>query len=130
MIVGSAGPDPAVVGDVAAVGPLGQRDVEVGPDQDAAAGDTLEVVECVEGASPRSERGADEVDQVDETVGVAPLVVVPADDLDLVADAPWSAGVEDARRRVGDDVGGDDRVLGVGEVALERAVGGRLDTRR
>ena len=34
---------------------------------------------------------ADELDQVDEAVGVAPLVVVPADDLDLVADRPWSA---------------------------------------
>ena len=35
-----------------------------------------------------------------------------------------SGGVEDAGRRVGDDVGGDDRVLGVRRIA---AVGGRLD---
>ena len=60
-----------------------------------------------------SERLADEVDQVDQAVGVAPLVVVPADDLDLVADDLGQRRVEDARRRVGDDVGGDDRVFGV-----------------
>ena len=57
-----------------------------------------------------SERGADVDDQVGEAVGVAPLVVVPADDLDLVADHLGQRGVEDAGRRVGDDVGGDDRV--------------------
>ena len=57
--------------------------------------------------------------EVDEAVGVAPLVVVPGDDLDLVADHLGEAGVEDARGRVGDDVGGDDRVLGVLEDALE-----------
>ena len=33
-----------------------------------------------------SEGLADQGDQVDEAVGVAPLVVVPADDLDLIAD--------------------------------------------
>ena len=76
---------------------------------------------------PRSERRADERDQVDQAVGVAPLVVVPADDLDLVADDLGQAGVEDAGRRVGDDVGGDDRVLGVVQDALERALGGGLD---
>src|SRR5690606_37727732 len=56
---------------------------------------------------------AHQLDEVDEAVGVAPLVVVPADDLDLVADDLGEAGVEDAGGRVGDDVGGDDRVLGV-----------------
>ena len=38
----------------------------------------------------QGQRAADEGGEVDEAVGVAPLVVVPADDLDLVADAPWS----------------------------------------
>ncbi len=74
-----------------------------------------------------SEGRADERDEVDEAVGVAPLVVVPADDLDLVADDLGEAGVEDARRGVGLDVLGDDRVLGVDEEALERALGGGLD---
>src|SRR6185295_19190811 len=73
--------------------------------------------------------GADQGDGVDETVAVAPLVVVPADDLDLVPDDLGQARVEDARRRVGHDVGGDDLVLGVGQVALERALGGRLHGR-
>ena len=72
------------------------------------------------------ERVPDERGQVDQPVRVAPLVVVPADDLDLVADHLRQARVEDARRRVGDDVGADDRVLGVGQDALERAVGGGL----
>src|SRR5690606_25342878 len=87
----------------------------------------------VQGARPRrrrsgSEVGAHQLDEVDQAVGVAPLVVVPADDLDLVADHLGQAGVEDAGRRVGDDVGGDDRVLGVGEVALQRALlGGGLE---
>ena len=54
--------------------------------------------------------GADVLDQVDEAVGVAPLVVVPADDLDLVADHLGQRRVEDAGSRVGHDVGGDDRV--------------------
>src|SRR5690242_14585552 len=40
-----------------------------------------------------SEAGADERDQVHEAVGVAPLVVVPADDLDLVAEDLGQAGV-------------------------------------
>src|SRR6476660_323310 len=72
---------------------------------------------------------ADEHDDVDEAVGVSPLVVVPADDLDLVADDLGQARVEDARVRVGDDVAADDRVLGVLEDALERAVRRRLDRR-
>src|SRR4051812_22688752 len=76
-----------------------------------------------------SEIAAYEHDDVDEAVRVAPLVVVPADDLDLVADDLGQARVEDARVRVGDDVAADDRVLGVLEDALERAVGGRLDRR-
>src|SRR3954447_23460223 len=73
--------------------------------------------------APGSEGAADQVDEVDEAVGVAPLVVVPADDLDLVADHLREAGVEDAGVRVGDDVAGDDLALGVEQVALEGTVG-------
>src|SRR4051794_19472542 len=72
------------------------------------------------------QRRADEQGEVDEAVGVTPLVVVPADDLHLVADDLREPGVEDAGGRVGDDVGADDLVLGVGENALERALGGGL----
>ena len=82
------------------------------------------------GSASSERRAPTSVDEVDEAVGVAPLVVVPADDLDLVADDLGQPRVEDARRRVGDDVGGDDRVLGVAQVALERALGGGLDRRR
>ena len=83
--------------------------------------DVPEVVDCLIATVTASEPTS--VDEVDEAVGVAPLVVVPADDLDLVADDLGQPGVEDARRRVGDDVAGDDRVLGVAQVALQRAVG-------
>ena len=102
-----AGPDPAVVGDPAVL----ERDVEVGADQDALAAQVAQRSSSV--ASSGSEALADVRDQVGEAVGVAPLVVVPADDLDLVADHLGQARVEDARVRVGDDVGGHDRVLGV-----------------
>ena len=77
--------------------------------------------------------------EVDEPVGVAPLVVVPGDDLDLgLVDHAGQRRVEDRRVRGLDDVGGDDRVLAVGEDAGQRAgVGARgegavdlLDARR
>src|SRR5665647_668560 len=74
-----------------------------------------------------SERLADVRDQVDEAAGIAPLVVVPANDLGHVAVDVGETGVEDARCRVGDDVGRDDRVLGVGQDPLQRALGCRLD---
>src|SRR5690606_6606032 len=71
--------------------------------------------------------GADQLDEADQAVGEAPLVVVPADDLDLVpVDHLGQLTVDDAGVRVGLDVLGDDRVLGVGQDALERAVGGGL----
>src|SRR5690349_2296180 len=60
-----------------------------------------------------SERGADEGRQVDQAVGVAPLVVVPADHLNLVAVGQGAAGVDRAGGGPGDDVGADDLVLGV-----------------
>ena len=60
-------------------------------------------------AAARSRR-ADEPGQVDEACGVAPLVVVPAEDLDHPAGRLGQARVEHARRRVADDVGRDDRI--------------------
>src|SRR6476660_4726185 len=74
----------------------------------------------------RSDGGADVEREIREPVGVAPFVVVSADHLDLVADHLGEPRVEDARARVGDDVGGDDRVLGVLQEALELALSGRL----
>src|SRR6478609_3683443 len=57
--------------------------------------------------------------EVHEAVGVTPLVVIPGHNLDLVADHLGQAGVEDGRCRVADDVGGDDRLVGVGQQAPE-----------
>jgi hypothetical protein len=58
-------------------------------------------------------------DQLDNTARVAPLVVVPRDELDEVGvQGDARSGVEDGRVRVSDKVGRDDRVLGVAEDAL------------
>ena len=112
-MVGHAGPDAAVVGDrPGAVRTVGERHVQVRPDQHPPPGD-VEVVGAAHGAQPARGGRADVADEVDQPVGVAPLVVVPAEDLRAVADDVGQDGVEDARRRVGHDVGGDDRVLGV-----------------
>ncbi len=68
--------------------------------------------------SERSQLG----DQLGGPVRIAPLVVVPADDLDEVAvDDQGLVGHEDAGMRVADDVAGDQRVGAVFEDALERA---------
>ena len=69
--------------------------------------------------------------QVDDAVRVAPLVVVPGDDLhELAVDHHRQRRVEDRRVRRGDDVGRDDRVLVVLEDALEAARVGLLGERR
>ncbi len=59
------------------------------------------------------------VDQVDGAAAVAPLVVVPADNLDhVVADRGSPRTSEDRAVRITDDVGRDNRVLGVAQDAL------------
>lgn len=59
---------------------------------------------------------------------VTPLIIVPRDQLDkVIIQLDPSARIKDRRRGVSDKVGGDDRVLGVLEYALERAFGGLLD---
>ena len=85
--------------------PVLERDVEVGADEHPPALDPV-LDQLVERPHRRLyRRPADELTvEVDEPVRVTPLVVVPADDLDLVADHLGQPGVEDARRRVGDDV--------------------------
>jgi len=66
--------------------------------------------------------------EVNNTVGVTALVVVPGDELDeLVVEGNTGGGVEDGGVGVTNEVAGDDLVLGVGEDALELALGGLLD---
>src|SRR5262249_49447748 len=61
-----------------------------------------------------------EAQQVHTAVRVAPLVVVPADQLEEAAvQLDTRARVEDARRRVVDEVAGDHLVVGVGQDPLE-----------
>ena len=58
-------------------------------------------------------------DEVDDLVGIAPLVVVPGDQLDeLVGQHDARGSVEDRGVAVGDEVGGNDRILGVAQDAL------------
>ena len=107
--------DAGVVGDRAIV----QRHIEVDPDKHPLA---IEIAEV--GQGPHEQL----LDELHDPVGVAPLVVVPGDDLDHrpVHDR-GQLRVDDRRGGVLDDVGGDDRVLGVGQQALQRAaVGGGL----
>src|SRR5690606_7007503 len=65
--------------------------------------------------SRASQALADHVrEQVDAAVRVAPLVVVPAHELEEVAvELDRRARVVDARPRIVDEVGGDDLILGV-----------------
>mmetsp|Transcript_13739 Transcript_13739/g.32077 ORF Transcript_13739/g.32077 Transcript_13739/m.32077 type:complete len:391 (-) Transcript_13739:17-1189(-) len=66
--------------------------------------------------------------EVDDAVGVAPLVVVPADDLDEVrVEHDARARVEDARLLLGLHVGRHERLVSVAEEALLRASGVLLD---
>src|SRR5690625_1871862 len=65
--------------------------------------------------------------QVHEAAGVTPLVVVPGHNLHLVANYAGQLRIEDRGGRVGDDVTRNDRVLGVLQDALERALCGFLD---
>jgi hypothetical protein len=65
-----------------------------------------------------------ELDEIDDSAGVAELVVIPRDELDeLVVEGDTSEGVEDARARVADKVRRDDLVLRVAEDAVEGSTG-------
>src|SRR3954465_1568426 len=72
------------------------------------------------------ERLTDQRDQVDDAVGVTPLVVVPGNHLGLVVDHLRQARVEYRAVRVGDDVARDNRRVVVLQDTLQRAVRGRL----
>src|SRR3954470_14005420 len=90
---------------------------------------TLALSKDINGRETAASGGQNLAGQLDAAVGVAPLVVVPADRLDqlAVADHHRLRGVEDRGARVADDVGGDDRVLGIGEDPLHRPLGSCFD---
>ena len=116
-IVGTRRADPRVVGHDA----VAQRDVEIDAQEDAGAVRRHRQTRRGSEASPGYSELATSCDEIDEPVRVAPLVVVPADDLHgrpiTIVDS--ESNVHDAGRP--HDVGGDDRVLGVDELAGERA---------
>ncbi len=61
--------------------------------------------------------------KIEDTAGVAPLVVVPGDELDeVVVEGNTGLGIEDGGGVVAVHVGGDNLVLGVGEDAWEELV--------
>ena len=67
------------------------------------------------------------LDEHENLVGIAPLVVIPRDDLhERVGQRDAGLGVEDGGVRIADEVGRDDHILRVIEDALELALGGLL----
>lgn len=68
------------------------------------------------------------LDQVDDTVGVTELVVVPGNELnELVVKGDTGLGVEHRRVSVAKEVGGDNLLIGVAENALQWTVGSLLN---
>ena len=66
--------------------------------------------------------------EVNDTVGVAALVVVPGDELDeLVVEGNAGGGIEDGGVGVTNEVAGDNFLISVAEDSLELALGGLLD---
>ena len=85
---------------------------------------------AVSSSDVRGHRHEHALGELDEPVRVAPLVVVPGDDLHLGAvDHHRQRRVEDRRVRRPDDVGRDERLLAVAEDA-QRARRGRRAARR
>ena len=72
------------------------------------------------------ELGGNEVDKVNEAVGIAPFVVVPGTDLDELTVNAGQTSVKDGRVSVALDVGGNVGIFGVTEDALELAFSGLL----
>ena len=66
------------------------------------------------------EAAANEFHGVDRTVGVTPLVVVPADNLDEITLSHCRVGVEDTGVRIAHDVLEDERIFAVVENSLKR----------
>lgn len=66
--------------------------------------------------------------EVEDTAGVTPLVVVPRDQLDeVVVEGDTGLGIEDGGVGVAVKIGGDDVVLSVGQDTLEVTLRGLLD---
>src|SRR6478752_6679312 len=66
--------------------------------------------------------------EVEDTAGVTPLVVVPGDQLDeVVVERDTGLGIEDGGVGVAVEIGGDNIVLSVGQNALEVTLSGLLD---
>src|SRR5688572_9537499 len=68
---------------------------------------------------PRTSTIADELGQLDEPVGVTPLVVVPAEHLDQTTTHHRERRIEHARGGRSDDVGGDEGLGAVVEHVCE-----------
>ena len=59
------------------------------------------------------------LDELEDLVGVADLVIVPADDLDKgIGQGDAGGGVEDGGAGVAEEVGGNDGLVGVAEEPL------------
>jgi len=66
--------------------------------------------------------------ELDQTVGVAPLVVVPGNELDeSVVESDAGLHIQDGGVRFADEILGDDLILGQGEDTLHWALRGGLD---
>ena len=64
----------------------------------------------------------DVLEEVDDALAVAPLVVVPADQLDeVVVEGDTGLDVDDGAVGIAVQVAGDDVVLGVGEDACDQS---------
>src|SRR5438094_5418176 len=85
------------------------------------------VAEVTSGRDGGGETLRDVCRDVGDAAGVAPLVVVPRDDLDHVAEDDRVERGEDARSRVAPQIARDQRFLGVAEDRLERPGGGFLE---
>ena len=67
------------------------------------------------------------LDEVENLVGITPLVIVPGDNLNEgVGEGDTCARVEDAGAGIGEEVGGNNGILGVAQNALQLAFGGGL----
>ena len=98
--------------------PSSSGHVQVGAHEDPPPRDVAEVRQVA--ASRRRARRPSAIRSA-TPARVAPLVVVPRDDLDQVPVRPSSGRASNSERAgVADDVARDDRVLGVAEDALER----------
>ena len=110
-------PNPGVVADP----PIGDRHVEVDPDEHPLVVELTQIAQRSSDSALLPRLGSlhrsaalELLDEIDDPGRVAPLVVVPRHDLDHRAvHHHRQLRVDDRRRRVLDDVRGDDLVLGV-----------------